>query len=96
MTGAHISSNSKWSIFTPLHEAVRDNELRKLRCGHCPSCHKVTFYRLISLNDKELRCKNCGAPITVQKPLTTLKNSTTAPLNKKLGVNSAKNMTNSI
>ncbi|MCK5628636.1 hypothetical protein KAI12_04135 [Candidatus Bathyarchaeota archaeon] len=61
--------NNNWSIFTPMHEAIREKELKRLRLSKCPKCNKVTFYRLKTLGSSSLSCKNCNNKLQTYSPL---------------------------
>jgi len=52
-----------WSIFSALHDIIKERALRKLRFAECPACRLFTPYRLKLLDENGLRCKKCGTPI---------------------------------
>jgi len=61
MVNPNITQN--WSIFSALHDAIKERALKKLRFAKCPECRLLTPYRLKALESNGLRCKKCGAAI---------------------------------
>ncbi|MEM2108413.1 MAG: hypothetical protein QXL10_03915 [Candidatus Bathyarchaeia archaeon] len=53
----------QWSIFSALHDAIRDKELKKLRFAHCSNCQLYTPYRLKFVSGNKVQCKKCGSTI---------------------------------
>lgn len=55
------------SIFSALHEIIREKELRKLKFAKCTKCGLLTPYRLIHLKGNGLQCKKCGTSLELVK-----------------------------
>lgn len=53
------------SIFTALHDVMREKALNELRFAKCADCGRYTPYRLKNLADKVVVCKKCGSPISI-------------------------------
>jgi len=55
------------SIFSALHEVIREKELKKLKFAKCTKCDLLTPYRLIYLEHNALQCKKCGTSLELVK-----------------------------
>ncbi|MEJ2126571.1 MAG: hypothetical protein P8X87_02300 [Candidatus Bathyarchaeota archaeon] len=53
------------NIFDALHTAITTKDRMQLRFAKCSRCAKHTPYRLGNLGDSGLRCKSCGARISL-------------------------------
>ncbi|MGB9841963.1 MAG: hypothetical protein ACPLKZ_04470 [Candidatus Bathyarchaeales archaeon] len=53
------------SIFTALHDVMREKALNELRFAKCGDCGRYTPYRLKNLADKVVVCKQCGNSISI-------------------------------
>jgi tRNA(Ile2) C34 agmatinyltransferase TiaS len=56
-----------WSIFSALHDVIKERALKRLRFAECPTCRLLTPYRLKSLEGNGLRCKKCGTTIQLAR-----------------------------
>ncbi|MGB9915574.1 MAG: hypothetical protein ACPLIG_08705 [Candidatus Bathyarchaeales archaeon] len=53
------------SIFTALHDVMREKALNELRFAKCAGCGLYTPYKLKNVAKKTVRCKKCGSSIKV-------------------------------
>lgn len=65
--GITLDSNKyqRISIFTALHDVMREKALNELRFARCADCGLYTPYRLKNLTDKIVICKKCGSSISI-------------------------------
>ena len=65
--GYKISPEPEYLLSYSLFKALTDKEAKRLQFAKCPTCKKLTSYRMIALNNSPLACKSCRAPIPIER-----------------------------
>ncbi|MEJ2271228.1 MAG: hypothetical protein P8X91_01810 [Candidatus Bathyarchaeota archaeon] len=59
-------TQQEYNIFSALVETIHKKDRGRLKFAKCPKCKRLNPFRLSSIKNISIKCKNCGASIQIR------------------------------